>query len=616
MKRVFALLLLVLVLCGCTAEEPEETTDTTETTLPAADPTEPAGSYLPNSAVEAATGGAVLAYDLGIQDAYAMIRMDEGLLVFSGTDNTTLTKLTGSNLYITATCQLGFRIHPGDPSVHVSEKGVICYDRATCQLVQLGTTLKEISRVQLPEDLTGTPLISGDRATVYYCTERYAWELTLETGIERMIKEIMEPFAGTEALLLDGRVLCCGLASGEQIFLSTENGKTLWQGNGEITVTGAGENWYAIVPEAGFRAYVYGSADARKQMLIPEPFDRDGFYLEEMNCLVTISEEETGTVLDCYDLTTGNRVSSLTLEQESLQYLTEDAAEGVICVLTANQMLCRWNVAALPTGDETVYSGPRFTLESPDAEGYARCEAYAAEIGDKYGVRILFGAEAVAVRSADYELTGEYMVPVLLRELEKVDGYLAAYPAGMLKTAVADTTGGELHICIVRGITGSAESGILDAVAGAQFWQDGNAYVVLAVGQENGGELYHQMYHTLEIRMMSNSNACYEWDSMNPKGFTYDYSYILNQSREDTKYLEGKNRYFIDLYSMSFPTEDRARIMEYAMQEGNEACFESKAMQAKLKALCLGIREAYGLKKSPETFLWEQYLQKSLAYTK
>ena len=67
---------------------------------------------------------------------------------------------------------------------------------------------------------------------------------------------------------------------------------------------------------------------------------------------------------------------------------------------------------------------------------------------------------------------------------------------------------------------------------------------------------------------------------------------------------------------MSFPKEDRARIMEYAMLSGNQELFRGQIMQEKLKTLCQGIREAYGLKKSSETFLWEQYLRKPLAYQK
>ena len=59
---------------------------------------------------------------------------------------------------------------------------------------------------------------------------------------------------------------------------------------------------------------------------------------------------------------------------------------------------------------------------------------------------------------------------------------------------------------------------------------------------------------------------------------------------------------------MSFPKEDRARVMEYAMLPGNEKLFQAPALQAKLQALCDGIREAYGLEDAEDSFLWEQYL--------
>jgi hypothetical protein len=66
---------------------------------------------------------------------------------------------------------------------------------------------------------------------------------------------------------------------------------------------------------------------------------------------------------------------------------------------------------------------------------------------------------------------------------------------------------------------------------------------------------------------------------------------------------------------MSFPKEDRARIMEYAMLPGNEGMFRASVMQAKLKKLCLGIREAFELEDAPEVFLWEQYLDRPLGPT-
>jgi len=64
---------------------------------------------------------------------------------------------------------------------------------------------------------------------------------------------------------------------------------------------------------------------------------------------------------------------------------------------------------------------------------------------------------------------------------------------------------------------------------------------------------------------------------------------------------------------MSYPKEDRARIMEYAATEGNESLFVSKTMQNKLKTLCVGIREAFDLREYPNVIIWEQFLEKSLA---
>ena len=58
---------------------------------------------------------------------------------------------------------------------------------------------------------------------------------------------------------------------------------------------------------------------------------------------------------------------------------------------------------------------------------------------------------------------------------------------------------------------------------------------------------------------------------------------------------------------MSFPREDRARILEYAMTPGNEAVFASETMQRKLATLCQGIRQAFDL-EADQICLWEQYL--------
>ena len=120
----------------------------------------------------------------------------------------------------------------------------------------------------------------------------------------------------------------------------------------------------------------------------------------------------------------------------------------------------------------------------------------------------------------------------------------------------------------------------------------------------------HGVYHYMETRLLSKSSALYEWHKYNPKGFTYDNSYLANLDRTDMTYVEGDKRYFIDLFSMSYAKEDRARIFEYACMPGNEDLFKIPAIQTKLQRICKGIREAYGLNKVETVFLWEQYLKK------
>ena len=93
------------------------------------------------------------------------------------------------------------------------------------------------------------------------------------------------------------------------------------------------------------------------------------------------------------------------------------------------------------------------------------------------------------------------------------------------------------------------------------------------------------------------------WEALNPGNFSY------NQNLEESEiYLQGQTRAFVDHYSMLYPKEDRARILENAMLPGKKDLFQSEYMQRKLTALCTGIREAYGLKKHPEVLPWEQYL--------
>ena len=105
MKHLIVIL-LALLLTGCAVEEPKTAADTVpptqetssqDTTEP---PVEEKGTYVPESAVEARTEGAVRAYDVGITDGRAIYPMGEKMLLLSGFETTTLTVLEGEQLSI------------------------------------------------------------------------------------------------------------------------------------------------------------------------------------------------------------------------------------------------------------------------------------------------------------------------------------------------------------------------------------------------------------------------------------------------------------------------------------------------------------------------------------
>lgn len=328
---------------------------------------------------------------------------------------------------------------------------------------------------------------------------------------------------------------------------------------------------------------------------------------------------DTEIKLDYYDLETGRRRSSVTLPFFGLPLTVEESADGWVYFLLYNNdgrpVIYRWDTAALEfaVSDTEVYTGPYYSNQEPDYHGLVWCEYYARTIGDTYGVEVLLWEDANLVQPWDYNFETEYLVPVFKRELDWLNERLANFPEGMLEAAISHFS--SLKICLVREIIGSAESGSVSRANGIQFMNGTDAYIVLAAGDTSEKALYHELYHVMETHILGNSIALDQWAKLNPVGFEYDYDYLANAQRDGSEFLQPDTRSFVDTYSMSYPKEDRARIFEYAMTAGNEPLFAASPLQYKLKMLCQGIREAFGLKKSTENFPWEQYLNQPMAYT-
>ena len=413
-----------------------------------------------------------------------------------------------------------------------------------------------------------------------------------------------------------GTVLeCTDATQSHRLFLSAEDGRLLTDLPGASTVTTA-EDFYCLVrTDDSYTEILCGSDPQDPCILETGMLTPTVFPLPDIQgALLASSHPETGvTVLQFYDFETGKQLSSLALPEDRFpaDVLADPAGNSLWFLLpdpeTGEQTLCRWDLSVSPSGDSQSHLKP---YRDQDPAEFQECLYLADQLALKYGIQLLLGDEAAASQPWDYQFEAETRVPVIRCRLAQLDAALSRYPQDFLKKATPDDA---ITLCLVRSITGKADIGATAQAAGVQYWDDlGNPRVILSSLEDPDRSVHHELFHIFESRVFSNCNAYDTWHLLNPTGFSYDYNYADYPAHEDSPLLAGETRAFIDSYSMSFPREDRARIMEFAMAPDREDCFASETMQLKLRKLCMGLREAFGLAQYPEMLPWEQYLTEPL----
>ena len=100
------------------------------------------------------------------------------------------------------------------------------------------------------------------------------------------------------------------------------------------------------------------------------------------------------------------------------------------------------------------------------------------------------------------------------------------------------------------------------------------------------------------------------WNQYNPEGFSYDNAYDGDRYLRNARWGE----YFLNDYSLTYPTEDRAELMKDAMSldpvwAGAKSVRTSPLLQEKFRYYCTCIRSAFDTEGWPETTAWEEALQ-------
>jgi len=607
MKTTLFPLLCALLLCGCSAQNP---VSEPVSSLPVIAETVEPVRETPSMALLSQSPELE---EYALSEAVAsFLPMGDNLLFFSGGETAALTLVDPENAETLAVHEASIALTAENATVQLLENGISYFNGSARETVVLDSALREVRRISAPEDLTGMPLLSRDGKALYYCTADAVRCLDLGSGISQVLKEASHPVQSVTGLLLEDSVVQLSITDSDGVwrtlFLSAENGQLLGDYEGNLLPKTEGDAFLLFRKGGGMNTILVGRADTAPMVLNPLTQPQACFFGN--NQVITAAWDGDIPRLEVYCLESGTCTSVLSGFAESLPQYLAPASHGRIWFLCEQEggtpRLYRWDPAASQTNDPTVCISSYFTRENPDYDGLAACSLYAQEIGLKYGIEVLVYKDAVATEPWDFHLEYEYQASVLHRELEALDARLQNFPEGFLEALAHRFTA--LKICIVRSAVGSPESGSLAAVNGVQFWDDYDAYIVLATDHDTEYALYHELSHLLETVVLTESTAYDQWEKLNPEDFRYDYDYITNQNRDGSPWLQEGRESFIDTYSMSFPKEDRARILEYAMTEGHEDLFRAPRLQEKLRRICTGIRESFDLEDHPGTLLWEQYL--------
>ena len=611
MKRCFALLLIMtLLLSGC-GKKDRPVTEPTEQTTPPVTATTPADfvEYQEKHSIEILTDGAVCSYRIQGEGYYGLLPVDGDILLLSGETETTLTRLSpdGGVVHCTTSgCLLDANI------LWNTDLGLSYYDVGKHNLVFLDDGMKESLRISLPEDMTDPPVMSQDGQLAYYYDSESLRCLEVRTGIARLLKESRFEKQQVQKLHFDGEILECFVsdAAGDRtLFVSTQTGETLFVAQTPVELQSQGQEYFACWYEGEVALHLFGTRGDTIQRLTPTA---EGIYqpLFGSNLLVSYTTDNTGLDMICYDQETGNRLSKVRLSGFGAPSGMV-AGDGKIWFLSRNlftdtDALYSWDPSTTMEELENSFLSPYYTAQSPDKESLKQLQKQADALAKTHGVRIELWKDAASPLPDDYSVTTEYLVNVYETYLPVLEKALSAVPKTVYQKLGKQSQNGKLTISLVREIYGPNELGRLTAEDGVHFWSNGSSYLLLRMNEKLERSFYHELFHAMDSYILTETKAYDDWQKLNPSGFSYDYSYITNENRDPGNYLDEATRGFIDLYAMSYPKEDRARIMEYAMLEGNESYFATKTMAQKLDTLCKGIRKAFKLDDGE--YLWEQYL--------
>ena len=317
--------------------------------------------------------------------------------------------------------------------------------------------------------------------------------------------------------------------------------------------------------------------------------------------------------LTLYD-TSGTFLSYCSLPQNSHAFTGEDFVwsgywEGYFFTdfIGSSSRLMFWDVRT-DTDGEALQLVPLDTVQAPEPVLEQQLYQKATELSQRFGVEIRI-AEQCALDYTHYD-TYALTDPLFVRSsLDILENALSQYPEGFFNQLCFGSIG-SIRIEVVGSLM--IKDGVenrRDSAGG--FAQNMGSYYLIALNGFLLAEqtVYHEFSHIIDKRLewdsLIRTDALYSeeaWMSLQPEGFRYAMSYV------DALESPTDLNYFVSDYSTTYPTEDRADLMEAAMSDDSWAFEAGSGCRAKMQFYADCIRDCFDTTGWPEITAWEQLL--------
>lgn len=231
----------------------------------------------------------------------------------------------------------------------------------------------------------------------------------------------------------------------------------------------------------------------------------------------------------------------------------------------------------------------------------------ARELSEKFGVDIRI-ADQCQLDYGYYTSAMETNPDYIAAALDTLESCLSNYPEGFFDQLRYGNVR-SLRIALVDDLM-PIDASLAPSAAFAQELGDHNL-IVMDTYSVLPWNIYHEVAHIIDNRLAFDtrlrSNALFSedaWLALQPDGFDYAYSY-WEMPETTSKFIDSG--YFIDSYACTFPTEDRAELMEAAMC-GKSIFVDNEVLCVKLEFYSQCIRDCFDTTGWPSITIWEQPL--------